>query len=140
MTKIAESGPDPLVRGLDPRLRIHTKMSWIRNTDKNHIQSDPMERYRRYNLLTVIHDYCFIYLFNNMFRGLFIIDPSGVLRQMSVNDLPVGRSVDETLRLEANNNLFTKITGRNCPALNRTCSLLKSSHMGGGGGVWSYFN
>merc|ERR1712037_886965 len=26
-------------------------------------------------------------------RGLFIVDPSGVLRQMSINDLPVGRSV-----------------------------------------------
>ena len=24
-------------------------------------------------------------------RGLFLIDPEGVLRQMSVNDLPVGR-------------------------------------------------
>jgi hypothetical protein len=24
--------PDPLVRGMDPRIRIHTKMSWIRNT------------------------------------------------------------------------------------------------------------
>jgi hypothetical protein len=54
---------------------------------------------------------------------------------MSVNDLPVGRSVDETLRLEANNNLFSKITGRNCPAWNRSCSLLMSFHMGGGGGV-----
>lgn len=32
-------------------------------------------------------------------RGLFIIDPEGVVRQMSINDLPVGRSVDETLRL-----------------------------------------
>jgi len=32
-------------------------------------------------------------------RGLFIISPTGVLRQMTVNDLPVGRSVDETLRL-----------------------------------------
>ena len=31
-------------------------------------------------------------------RGLFIIDPQGVVRQMSINDLPVGRSVDETLR------------------------------------------
>lgn len=31
--------------------------------------------------------------------GLFIISPEGVLRQMTVNDLPVGRSVDETLRL-----------------------------------------
>ncbi len=29
--------PDPLVRGMDPRIqiRIHTKMSWIRNTDQN---------------------------------------------------------------------------------------------------------
>jgi peroxiredoxin (alkyl hydroperoxide reductase subunit C) len=31
--------------------------------------------------------------------GLFIIDPTGKLRQITVNDLPVGRSVDETLRL-----------------------------------------
>jgi peroxiredoxin 1 len=33
------------------------------------------------------------------FRGLFIIDPKGILRQITINDLPVGRSVDETLRL-----------------------------------------
>uniref|UniRef100_A0A8R1Y5X9 thioredoxin-dependent peroxiredoxin n=2 Tax=Onchocerca TaxID=6281 RepID=A0A8R1Y5X9_ONCVO len=33
------------------------------------------------------------------YRGLFIIDPEGILRQITVNDLPVGRSVDETLRL-----------------------------------------
>ncbi|XP_022098168.1 peroxiredoxin-2-like [Acanthaster planci] len=32
-------------------------------------------------------------------RGLFIIDGNGVLRQITMNDLPVGRSVDETLRL-----------------------------------------
>lgn len=32
-------------------------------------------------------------------RGLFIIDPNGVVRQKTINDLPVGRSVDETLRL-----------------------------------------
>jgi hypothetical protein len=36
MTKIAGSGPhpDPLVRGMDPRIQIQirTKMSWIRNT------------------------------------------------------------------------------------------------------------
>jgi alkyl hydroperoxide reductase subunit AhpC len=31
--------------------------------------------------------------------GLFIISPDGILRQKTVNDLPVGRSVDETLRL-----------------------------------------
>ena len=33
------------------------------------------------------------------FRGLFIIDGNGTLRQITVNDLPVGRDVDETLRL-----------------------------------------
>ncbi|KAM3147696.1 Peroxiredoxin-2 [Paramecium bursaria] len=33
------------------------------------------------------------------FRGTFIIDTKGILRQYSVNDLPVGRSVDEVLRL-----------------------------------------
>lgn len=32
-------------------------------------------------------------------RGLFIIDAKGIVRQITMNDLPVGRSVDETLRL-----------------------------------------
>ena len=32
-------------------------------------------------------------------RGLFIINPEGILRQITVNDLPVGRSIDEVLRL-----------------------------------------
>ena len=31
--------------------------------------------------------------------GLFIIDSKGNLRQVTINDMPVGRSVDETLRL-----------------------------------------
>ncbi|XP_056137110.1 peroxiredoxin-2 [Lampris incognitus] len=33
------------------------------------------------------------------YRGLFVIDDKGILRQITINDLPVGRSVDETLRL-----------------------------------------
>ncbi|OON17046.1 antioxidant, AhpC/TSA family, partial [Opisthorchis viverrini] len=32
-------------------------------------------------------------------RGLFIINPEGIVRQITINDLPVGRSVDEVLRL-----------------------------------------
>jgi alkyl hydroperoxide reductase subunit AhpC len=32
-------------------------------------------------------------------RGLYIIDPKGILRYMVVHDLDVGRSVDETLRV-----------------------------------------
>ncbi len=33
------------------------------------------------------------------FRGTFIIDPEGVLRSYTVNDLPVGRNIDEIFRL-----------------------------------------
>ncbi|KAH8548361.1 thioredoxin peroxidase 3 [Umbelopsis sp. PMI_123] len=48
-------------------------------------------------------------------RGLFIIDPKGIVRQITINDLPVGRSVDETLRLvEAFQ--FTDKHGEVCPA------------------------
>ncbi len=32
-------------------------------------------------------------------RGTFIIDGKGILRHKSINDLPVGRNVDEVLRL-----------------------------------------
>ncbi|XP_050533016.1 peroxiredoxin-2-like [Daktulosphaira vitifoliae] len=32
-------------------------------------------------------------------RGLFIIDPTGTIRQITINDMPVGRNVDEVLRL-----------------------------------------
>jgi hypothetical protein len=36
--------PDPLVRGMDLRIRIHTKMSWIRNAAKFYVS-------HAYNLL-----------------------------------------------------------------------------------------
>ncbi|XP_067931347.1 peroxiredoxin-like [Watersipora subatra] len=49
------------------------------------------------------------------FRGLFIIDSSGNLRQITINDLPVGRSVDETLRL-VQAFQFTDKHGEVCPA------------------------
>lgn len=32
-------------------------------------------------------------------RGLFIIDPKGIVRSAMINDLPVGRNVDEALRI-----------------------------------------
>ncbi len=48
-------------------------------------------------------------------RGLFIINPEGVLRQITVNDLPVGRSIDETLRL-LKAFKFTDVHGEVCPA------------------------
>lgn len=49
------------------------------------------------------------------FRGLFIIDGNGNLRQVTVNDLPVGRSVDETLRL-VQAFQYTDVHGEVCPA------------------------
>ncbi|KAL4248221.1 peroxiredoxin family protein [Abortiporus biennis] len=48
-------------------------------------------------------------------RGLFIIDPKGILRQITINDLPVGRSVDETIRL-IKAFQFTEKYGEVCPA------------------------
>ena len=48
-------------------------------------------------------------------RGLFIIDDKGILRQVTVNDRPVGRSVDETLRL-VQALQFTDKHGEVCPA------------------------
>lgn len=49
------------------------------------------------------------------FRGLFIIDDKGNLRQITINDLPVGRDVDETLRL-VKAFQFTDKHGEVCPA------------------------
>ncbi|KAL1497976.1 hypothetical protein ABEB36_008852 [Hypothenemus hampei] len=49
------------------------------------------------------------------FRGLFIIDGKGILRQVTINDLPVGRSVDETIRL-VQAFQFTDEHGEVCPA------------------------
>jgi alkyl hydroperoxide reductase subunit AhpC len=48
-------------------------------------------------------------------RGLFLIDKAGVVRHQVVNDLPLGRSVDEALRMvEALQ--FVEAHGEVCPA------------------------
>jgi alkyl hydroperoxide reductase subunit AhpC len=48
-------------------------------------------------------------------RGLFIIDKSGTVRHITINDLPLGRSVDEALRvLDALQHFETH--GEVCPA------------------------
>jgi peroxiredoxin (alkyl hydroperoxide reductase subunit C) len=48
-------------------------------------------------------------------RALFIIDPTGTLRQITVNDLPVGRNVDEIIRL-IKAFQFNEKYGEVCPA------------------------
>ncbi len=49
-------------------------------------------------------------------RGLFIIDPSGKLRSIQVNDDQVGRSVDETIRLLQAFQWADSHHGEACPA------------------------
>lgn len=48
-------------------------------------------------------------------RGLFVIDPKGTLRISTIHDLPIGRSVDETLRV-IDAIKFTDEHGEVCPA------------------------
>ncbi|MBM5820965.1 MAG: peroxiredoxin [Cyanobacteria bacterium K_Offshore_surface_m2_011] len=49
-------------------------------------------------------------------RGLFLIDPDGVIRHSTVNDVAVGRSVDETLRVLQAFQQVRKHPGQVCPA------------------------
>ena len=49
------------------------------------------------------------------YRGLFLIDKQGVVRHQLVNDLPLGRNVDEVLRL-IDALQFTEKYGEVCPA------------------------
>lgn len=49
------------------------------------------------------------------FRGTFVIDKKGLVRHQIINDLPLGRNVDETLRtIDALN--FVEEHGEVCPA------------------------
>jgi peroxiredoxin (alkyl hydroperoxide reductase subunit C) len=48
-------------------------------------------------------------------RGTFLIDREGIVRQETINDLPLGRSVEETLRL-VDALQFTEEHGEVCPA------------------------
>lgn len=49
------------------------------------------------------------------YRGLFLIDKEGMIRHQLVNDLPLGRSIDETLRL-LDALIFHEKNGDVCPA------------------------
>jgi len=49
------------------------------------------------------------------YRGLFLIDKKGVVRHQVVNDLPLGRSVDEAIRI-VDALQFFEANGEVCPA------------------------
>ncbi len=48
-------------------------------------------------------------------RGLFLIDKEGIVRHQVVNDLPLGRSVDEAIRMVEALQFFES-NGEVCPA------------------------
>ncbi|GAA4314831.1 peroxiredoxin [Nibribacter koreensis] len=49
------------------------------------------------------------------YRGLFLIDKEGVVRHQVVNDMPLGRSIDEALRMIDALQYF-EVKGEVCPA------------------------
>jgi peroxiredoxin (alkyl hydroperoxide reductase subunit C) len=49
------------------------------------------------------------------YRGLFLIDREGIIRHQVVNDLPLGRSVDEALRI-LDALIYFEENGEVCPA------------------------
>ena len=49
------------------------------------------------------------------YRGQFLIDQKGIVRHQLINDLPIGRSVEEALRL-LDALIFTETHGEVCPA------------------------
>lgn len=49
------------------------------------------------------------------YRGLFLIDKKGTIRHQIINDLPLGRSIDEALRM-VDALTFFEVHGEVCPA------------------------
>ncbi len=48
-------------------------------------------------------------------RGTFLIDKKGIIRHSTLNDLPLGRNIDETLRI-IDSLQFSEKSGEVCPA------------------------
>jgi peroxiredoxin 2/4 len=64
------------------------------------------------------------------YRGLFLIDKKGVVRHQLVNDLPLGRNVDEALRM-VDALQFNEEHGEVCPAnWIKGAEGMKASHAG----------
>ena len=64
------------------------------------------------------------------FRGLYLIDKSGVVRHQLINDFPLGRNVDEALRMVDALQFFEE-NGEVCPAnWHKGDVAMKESHAG----------
>lgn len=65
---------------------------------------------------TIAEDYGVLFKEEGIaYRGLFLIDRNGIVRHQLVNDLPLGRSVDEILRM-LDALIFFEKHGEVCPA------------------------
>jgi len=64
------------------------------------------------------------------YRGLYLIDKKGIVRHQLINDLPLGRNVDETLRMVDALQFFEE-NGEVCPAnWSKGSEGLKDTHAG----------
>lgn len=64
------------------------------------------------------------------FRGLFLIDKNGIIRHLLINDLPLGRSVDEAIRM-VDALQFNEENGEVCPAnWTKGKDAMKATHNG----------
>ncbi|MFW6169142.1 MAG: peroxiredoxin [Planctomycetota bacterium] len=63
----------------------------------------------------ISRDYGVLFSEELALRGLFLIDKEGIVRHAVVNDLPLGRNVDEVLRM-VDALQFTEEHGEVCPA------------------------
>ncbi|MDI1355941.1 MAG: peroxiredoxin [bacterium] len=64
------------------------------------------------------------------FRGLYLIDKEGTVRHQLINDFPLGRNVDETLRMVDALQFFEE-NGEVCPAnWTKGSAGMKESHQG----------
>ncbi len=64
------------------------------------------------------------------FRGLYLIDKKGLVRHILINDLPLGRNVDEALRMVDALQFFEE-NGEVCPAnWQKGDTAMKESHEG----------
>ncbi|MDP6778376.1 MAG: peroxiredoxin [Candidatus Latescibacteria bacterium] len=63
----------------------------------------------------IARDYGVLFDDSVALRGLFLIDKEGIIRHAVVNDLPLGRNVDEALRM-VDALQFTEEHGEVCPA------------------------
>ena len=64
---------------------------------------------------SIARDYGVLFDEEKALRGLFLIDKEGIVRHSVINDLPLGRNVDEALRM-VDALQFTEEHGEVCPA------------------------